>query len=156
MADLTEQEARRLASEHRAQIRIEGDEHEVFAIHYETMAEMQEARRLASEYRAQIGTGGDEHVGFAIYYETMAKRLDAKAARNAPVTITITREQADVVIDALHTQAVSESEQGIAASKEYSSMPLGEFGERADNARTHHRKATRLNELESIIRKASE
>ena len=140
---MTSQEADRLASEHRAKIR-----------------EAQEARMLASEHRAQIQTRGDGDEVSALFYEALAKRLDAEAARNAPVTITITREQVDGVIDALRTLAASEREQSIAASKAYSDALYGgneaEAERQYDNARSREANAARLNELESIIRKASE
>ena len=122
----------------------------------------QEARRLASEHRAQIGSG-DSASDFtneiaALHYEEKAKSLELEAARNAPVTITITRQQADGVIDALRTLAESERENSLIASRAARAAPIGAFDHRDrqdENANIHRGNETRLKELESIIRKAS-
>ena len=122
----------------------------------------QEARRLASERRALIGTGDDERDFIyeveALHYEEQAQSLEAEAARNAPVTITITGQQVDGVIDALHALAESEREKSVIASRASRNAPIGAFDERDrqyENANIHRGNATRLGELESIIRKAS-
>ena len=121
----------------------------------------QEARRLASEHRALIGTGDDKSDFIneveALNYEKRAQSLEAEAARNAPVTITITRQQADGVIDALHILTESEREKSVIASRASANAGVNwlERDQQAENANIHRGNATRLKELESIIRKAS-
>ena len=82
---------------------------------------------------------------------------DEANARLAPVTITITRQQVDGVIDALHILAESEREKSVIASRASANAGVNwlERDRWHENANIHRGNATRLEELESIIRKAS-